>query len=422
MQQPTIIAEVGFGIGASSGTLLHLGDSARGLLGTGTLGDGQAYTDVTPWLRSFTTRRGSDRVSSPVVSYGAGNASLVLRDDDRRFDASNLAGPYVSGGVTQVRPMRVVRLRATWAGVTYNIWRGFADSWTTEYTKPRYAETTVAATDGFKVLGQVDRAAGAAVGAGEDSGTRVDRILNSADWPSEDRLVATGNTTVQATTLEGNALQELQLTADTELGEFYIDSGGRAFFRNRQAIFTDARSATSQATFGDNAGELKYQDVVPEYDDEQLVNVARVTRVGGTEQVAQDVASKTANLTRSFDRSDLIMQTDSVALSYANWVVSQSKDPEYRFAALSVEPLRDPDNLWPAVLSREIGDRITIIRRPPTGSAIQRDVFIRGVEHEWSASPARWRVTFTLQSATKWGGFVLGSSTLGVLGQNALAI
>src|SRR5262249_34604015 len=50
----------------------------------------------------------------------------------------------------------------------------------------------------------------------------------------------------------GPPLDELQLTNETEMGELYIDGNGFLVFRSRSQFFTDTRTRTSQATFGDN--------------------------------------------------------------------------------------------------------------------------------------------------------------------------
>ena len=416
---PTLLIEGAFGATGAS-TLLELNDPTRGKLGTGQLGSGlggNVYVDITPYARSFSTRRGATRADGPVLRYEAGTSTTVLRNDDRRFDPTNLSGPYVSGGVTQVQPMRSIRHRATWNGTTYELWRGYADSWDIGYASSRYSEVTLNATDAFKVFQAYDRIAGSPVGASENSGARVGRILDSVSWPSTDRDVATGNTTLQATTLQGVALDELQLVAESEIGELYMDGGGRLVYRNRQAVLTDSRSNTSQATFG--AGGLPYQDVTLAYDDTTLVNLAQVTREGGTTQSASDSTSIAAYLTHTATESGLLMETDTEALSFAQFLVFIGKDPELRFTQLVVHPQRDPTNLWPQVLGREIGDRITVQLNPPGGgSTISRDVFIRGVAHD--VQPGSWTTTWTLQSATKYAFFVLNNATLGQLNFNAL--
>jgi len=423
MAMPTVIFEVGFTAGSSTSDYLHLDDAARGILDTNTLAPDDILTDITAYLHEVSTQRTSSRLAGPLVRYEAGTLSARLNNTDRRFDPTNLSGPYVSGGLTEVEPMRVVRLRATWNSITYELWRGFANSWLPGYEKgDLYADMSLTASDGFKVLASYERAAVGAVGAGETTSARVNRILNSVSWPADDRLVANGDTLVQATTLEGAALTELQLVAETEAGELYIDEAGRAFFRGRHGLLEDARSTVSQATFGDDlpGGELPYFDIEPSYDEEQIFNFARVIRAGGAEQTASDAVSRIKYLTHTYTpSSDLLMQLDSEALDYANYVVALAKDAEYRFESLVINPLIDPNNLFPQVLGRKIGDRITVRRRPPGGGLIERDVFIVGVSHD--ASPDTWFTTWQLQSASKTAYLILGHATLGKLDQNALA-
>jgi len=417
---PTLIFEIGF-TGADTSDYLHLDDLARGILDTNTLAPDGILTDVTAYLHEVSTKRTSTRLAGPLVRYESGTLSARLDNTDRRFDPTNLSGPYVSGGVTEVEPMRVVRLRATWNSVTYELWRGFADSWLPAYYKgDRYADMSLTASDGFKVLSNYDRPAVGAVGSGESTSARVSRILDSVSWPTDDRLIANGDTLVQSTTLEGDAISELQLVAETEAGEFYIDEAGRAFFRGRHGLLEDTRSTTSQATFGDSGAELPYFDIEPSYDEEQIFNFARVTRAGGAEQTASDTASRAKYLTHTYTpSSDLLMQSDAEALDYANYVVALAKDAEYRFESLVINPRRDPDNLFPQVLGRKIGDRITVRRRPPGGGTIERDVFIVGISHD--ATPDTWLTTWQLQSASKTAYLLLDHATLGKLDQNALA-
>jgi hypothetical protein len=418
---PTLIFEVGFTTGPGTSNYLHLDDAARGILNTNTLAVDDVLTDVTAYLHEVSTQRTSTRLAGPLVRYESGTLSARLDNTDRRFDPTNLSGPYVSAGLTEVEPMRVVRLRATWAGTTYEVWRGFANSWLPGYYKgDKYADTALTATDGFKVLSNYDRPATGSVGTGESTSARVGRILTSASWPTDDRLIANGDTLVQSTTLEGDALSELQLVTETEAGEFYIDEAGRAFFRGRHGLLEDTRSTVSQATFGDSGTELPYFDIVPSYDEEQIFNLARVTRAGGTEQTATDTASVTKYLTHTYTpSSELLMQSDTEALDYANYVVALAKDAEYRFDSLVINPRRDPDNLFPQVLGRKLGDRITVRRRPPGGGTIERDVFIVGVSHD--ATPDTWLTTWQLQSASRTAYLILDHATLGQLDNNALA-
>ncbi|MFI6737435.1 hypothetical protein ACIBI9_31305 [Nonomuraea sp. NPDC050451] len=376
------------------------------------------WTNVTADVKSIETRRGANRVVNPAaLRYNAGNGSIVLSNNNRQYDPTNLSGPYVSAGETLVLPMRQVRIRGTYNAITYGIMRAYADSWNLDWNGPNWSQAEVPFTDGFKVLEANERLAVAPVGASENSGARITRILDSAGWPAADRDIATGNSTMQATTLAGSALTECFLVADSELGEFYVDGDGNMTFRNRHAMLLESRSNSVQATFGDGVGELQYSNngLTLSYDHETLANRAQIARTGGTQQVASDATSISKYLTRTFNRTDLLLENDAETLAYAQWILFTSKEPELRFDAIKINPLSDPATLMAQVLGREIGDRIRILRRPPGGGTpITRDVFIRGISHK--ITPSTWQTTWVLQSATKYGNFfVLDSPILGLL-------
>lgn len=591
---PEIFVEIAFS-GPTTGTALHLDDPTRGRLDTATLAGGDLFVDVTPWVQRVATRRGATRADGPMLRYEGGAATIVLRNDDRRFDPTNLGGPYVVAGETQVEPMRAVRVRAVWEGVTYPLWRGYADDWRVEYDGPQSSVVTLTCVDALAVFASHERGESAAVGAGETTGARIGRILDSVGWPAGDREIAAGDSTVQATTLAGNALAELQVTADSEVGEFYVDASGHVVFRNRHALLGDPRSVLPAALFGDQldettaatvnyatnpsaetdltgwsaagtappalapsttravagsrsllvtwatdvdltaqavytvtglapgrvytvsayvwvpagsislslvaqetaqtgtlgitdqwvrvwwtgwvdsptlavalvpegfaaagqqawvdalqieegdgatdyvdgdaAGcrwdglphastsrrlvELAYTDVRLSYDRASIYNQISIAREGGTPQTVEDAASRTAYLTRGFSRSDLLLESDTAAHDCAAYLLHLAARPELRFTDLLVQDV-DDGRTWPHILGREIGDRVAVRRRPPGGGLIERDVFVRGIEHERTADHS-WRAVLVLESATRSRFFVLDHPDLGALDSGALA-
>ncbi len=302
----------------------------------------------------------------------------------------------------------------------HDLFTGYVDSWDIEWTGPNSSSVTVPCTDAFKIFANIERTAVAAVGASETTGARINRILNGIGWPSSKRSISTGDVVVQATTLDGNALEEMQLTVDTEVGELYMSPDGMVFFRNRNAINNDARSNTSQATFGDADPELRYSDLTFTNDDTQLANRVIITRAGSSSpQQADDLASQAEFLVKAFERTDLIMTTDAAALNYAQYVLSLSAQPELRFDGLVVNPQRDETRLFPQVLNRLVGDRITVRRRPPGGGLVEQECFIRGRKHE--ITPGSWLTSWTLQSTAAGGSFfIIGHATLGRLDNNPL--
>jgi hypothetical protein len=421
MALPRVIVEVGFS-GPIAGPGLVIGDSVRGIIGTAVVGIDGTWTDVSALVRSWQFRRGGSRGAGPNIRYEAGTCTIELNNADRRFDATNLAGPYVAAGASLVGPMVRVRIRAVWDDVTYPLWFGYADAWQVAYQPPLWSTVILTATDAFKVFTSHERGTSIAVGAGEDSGARTGRVLDSIDWPADDRDVATGDSTLQATNLSGNTLSELQLVADSELGEFYMDAAGYAVFRGRHSSLEDTRSNTSQAVFGDGPGELPYTDVTFDNDAENLANLITIGRVGGTEQIVEDAASRERYLTKTFQRTDLLLESDAETLQYAQAALFQAKDAEVRASQLVVGVPRPEvqGDVWPALLDRRFADRITVIRRPPGGGdPIERDVFVRGIE--MSSDGDKWRTVFTPQSATRYAFLVIGNAELGVIGSNAIA-
>lgn len=379
------------------------------------------WTDLTPYgKRGITTRRGASRIESPIIRYEAGTASARLNNTDRRFDPTNTSGPYVGGGKSLVTPMKPIRIRADWNSVTYDVFRGFVDQWDVDHVADVYSEVEVTVTDGFKILRNRRRPAVTPVGAGENTGARITRILNSAGWPASDRVIATGNSTLQATDLEGVALDELQSAVESEIGELYIDASGRVVFRNRQAALMETRSNTVQATFGQTVGVAAPVQAKVVTDDVTMWNEIKAKRAGGTELIVGDEASQVEFQVRTFQPPELLVETDTEVEAYAGWILYVSKDPEVRFNAIEIHAHADPNTLFPIVLAREIGDRIRIVRRPSGGgSPIERDVFIRGIAHVTTG--ATWVTTWTLQSATKYGSFfTLDNPVLGLLDNNAL--
>jgi hypothetical protein len=413
-----VYPEIGFS--EIGGGYLHFDDPSRGKFDTGKFGPAEYFTDLWSWWQGGTITRGVSRHDGTHGRAEAGRATMQFDNTDRRFDPTNLAGPYVAAGVTQVQPEREMRYRAEYGGVTYNLWRGSVDDWRLTYRFPNIGDVAVSGTDGTKIVANHDQNAGGIVGTGETAGARVNRVLDNIGWPATDRLVATGQTTLQGTDLSANAWSELALVSDTEIADLYFDGTGKLVFRHRHAPLTDTRSNTPQATFGDDPGELGYVDLEIEYSADQVQNLIRAARVGGTQQVAQDTASQAAYRTRTWNRSDLIMQTDTDAADWAGFVLALQKDAELRFSSITIDPRSDPANLFPQVLGRELGDRIRILFRPPGGGAtIQRDAFIRGISHDLGKST--WRTTWALQDAEVFAFLVFDNAVLGRLDYNAFA-
>lgn len=109
--------------------------------------DGTNYVAVPPSdLAAWEVVRGRQR---ELDRFQAGRATVTLRNDTRRYDPNHTPGAPYEGNV---KPMRKLRLVATYAGVSYSLFTGFIDRVEQQYGGPHDAVAVFQATDAFKVL------------------------------------------------------------------------------------------------------------------------------------------------------------------------------------------------------------------------------------------------------------------------------
>lgn len=391
------------------------------------------WTDITAYVYSeWTIERGR---SAELDSFQAGRCSFDLVNDDRRFDPLYSAGPYFGNLVPNVP----VRIRASFDGTTYDLFRGFVDGWPQTYTTADQISTVqVNASDAFKLLSQMElvagfftfdsstlgvldqnRLGGEGVDTVELSGDRVDTLLDLAAWPETFRDVSEGATLCQAQTTDGSALEALQIVEQSEDGFFYVEADGDLTFVGRHERQTNSRMSTSQVTFSDEDDDYPYEDLRYRYDDQLIFNDVRRTREDGAEQSAEDNDSIASYFRKVSSLTGLVMDSDAVAKDLARVFLRRYKDPILRIESLVVDPGNNPENLYPEVLGRRILDRVTVKRTPQqVGSAIEQELLIQGIRHEYRTGA--WRTTFYVTPADDFAFFTFNSETLGVLDEDLL--
>lgn len=366
-----------------------------------TWGPDVVWTDVSAYVRSITTDR---HFSRDVQVWESGTATVELNNSDARFSPSNLTGPYVTAGVTGVRPWRPVRIRAGWAGTTYDVYRGYAVDWQESYVQPfpggGGAYMTMQCQDEAGSLARFGGLAVTPVGAGEMSGQRVHRVLSNAGHTGA-RNVDLGVNTMQATDLSSDAITELKIVADSEGGSLFVARDGTVVFERQTALIENTRSNSIQATFGDGGGaELPYASVTPSYSGSLTINIAAWSRVGGGTQTVTDGTSRALYGDKRLPREDLMCETDPQVAALAAYYLMRYSEPEDRIAAITVKPRTSPAALFPQVLGREVRDLVRALRRPPGGITISRDCHIAGIAHQITADD--WNTSFALWSATPY--------------------
>jgi hypothetical protein len=406
----TLTVEAGLSAATGSYALFDVS-----LFDVGTFGPDRIWSDVSQYLRAITSTR---KFGREVAAWDVATASFVLDNTRRYFSPSNLSAssPYVTGGISQIRPLRPMRWSATYQGVTYYGYTGYSTAWEETFLPGMVdAYVTVPCEDEMAMVNNFDGLEQSPVGAGELSGARVHRILDNARNTAP-RSIEAGRVTMQATTLAQNAATEIKLVADSEGGALFVDGDGTLVYEGQYALLENARSNTIQGVFSDGGdGNLPCWDISLAYNGDLVRNVASFARVGGTAQVVDDPSSRSLYMDRRETRTDLVCETDAQALNLATFYVERFKQPEQRVTQIVVKPRTDPKRLFPQVLGRRVRDLIRVVVHPLGGGAITQDCHIAGISHDITKDD--WTTTFDLWSATVYTGYSTSRFDVGLYDQ-----
>jgi hypothetical protein len=411
MTIPVINAVINFSTGPSFAQAMIIDE---GILGTNVLADSSAViVDVSDQVNNVEIIRGRN---AQADQFQTGTLSLRIVDQNGDFNPQNPASPYYE----LLDPMRKVAISGTYAGTTYPMFSGFITSYTT--TTPLNANdvvyTTISAVDAFRLAqnAQISTVTGAT--AGNLSGTRINQILDQIDWPESMRDVDPGLTTMQADPgTPRTSLAAMQTVTTSEYGAFYVDPAGSFVFQDR-SVTTESIAGTP-TLFNDNGTEIPYANAVWRLDDTLVYNQASVTRSGGTAQVASNAASIAKYFVHSYNQQNLLMETDAVALDYAQAYVASRAETSIRCDAIELD-LYFPD--YSAGITAALGldyfDPVTITTNQPGASTLTKTLQVFGVRHY--VTPNTWRTTFTTLEPVI-DGFILDSTLYGVLDTNVLS-
>jgi hypothetical protein len=411
MTVPTVNAVINFSTGPAFAQAMIID---QGILGTNVLADSAAViVDVSNQVNNIQIDRGRN---AQADQFQTGQLSLRIVDQNGDFNPQNAAGPYYE----LLDPMRKVQITATYAGTTYPLFSGFITSYTT--TTPLNADevayTTIAAVDAQRLAqnAQISTVAGAT--AGDLSGTRINQILDTIDWPESMRDVDAGLTTLQADPgTARTSLQAMQTVEISEYGAFYVDATGSFVFQDRTV--TTASIAATPTVFNDNGTDIGYANAVWRLDDTLVYNSASITRTGGTAQTATNTASIAKYFIHSYNQQNLLMQTDQVALDYAQAYIASRAETSIRCDAIELDLYTDNySNGIVAALDLDYFDPVTITTNQPGTSTLTKTLQVFGVKH--SITPNSWRTTFTTLEPVI-DGFILDSTLYGVLDTNVLS-
>jgi len=253
---------------------------------------------------------------------------------------------------------------------------------------------------------------GIVVFAAQLSGARIGTVLDIVGWPAALRDIDTGVTTVQAQTSSlatTKALAHMQAVEITEAGALFAGADGKIVFVDRNALSAIAWAAPV-ATFGDNPGELPFEEgPQPTLDVVNLYTEATVQRDGGVTQYWSDAASSALYGQRTRALSGLLLTDDASSLYRAQFEVDLYHQPLERLAQITLDV-----NAAPTMLTTMIGldllELVQINRHDITGDAFAQTAAIEGIteRHE----DVRYSMDLTVSPVQVQRYWVLGTSAL----------
>jgi hypothetical protein len=411
MTIPVINAVINFSTGPSFAQAMILD---TGILGTNILADSASViVDVSNQVDKIDTKRGRNPQAD---QFQTGNLSLRIVDQNGDFNPQNPSSPYYN----LLTPMRKVQITATYAGITHPIFAGFITSYTT--TTPKNANdvvyTTIEAVDAFRLAQNAQISTVAGTSAGQLSGARINALLDAIDWPATMRDVDAGLTTMQADPgTARTSLAAMQTVETSEYGALYVDAAGSFVFQDRNV--TAGSTGATPTVFNDNGLDISYFNAVWRLDDTLVYNSASITRTGGTAQVATNQASIDKYFIHSYNQQNLLMQTDAVALDYAQAYVASRAETSIRCDAIQLDLYTDNYSTGiVAALDLDYFDPVTITTNQPGGSTLTKTLQVFGVAH--NITPNSWKTTLTTLEPII-DGFILDSTIYGLLDSGVLS-
>ena len=241
----------------------------------------------------------------------------------------------------------------------------------------------------------------------ESTSARFDRIRAQTPFSASlcDTPVSPAGTVADLTPGGAFIKAELQLTADSEGGELYVNKSGRIVMTSR-TYFETGNSLTNQATFGVGGvpigTEMSYY-----WSAENIRNTLEIGWAGDASYAVSDTDSvNTYGVCQ--DSYDTSLSTLADVTDLGSYLVGYGKLPRLVMSAVEVNQALSAAQ-WVTVLGLELLDRITVVVDEPVGSDLSQKQLIQQIEHD--ITPGDWRTR--ILGSSRWSSyFILDTSTL----------
>jgi hypothetical protein len=407
----TISVSFDFSQGATFGFPFTIGDPINGVIGVSQFASSEVpepVIDLSSQTRQIKISRGRNIMRD---TYEAGTCTVRVIDQNADFNPQNPSSPYF-GFLT---PLRKIRVAATTPTTQSFLFSGYVTDYKYSYPKGEelgYVDITCA--DAFRLFAMANVSTIADSGAGQTTGTRIEKILDQVDFPSSMQIIDAGSTTVQADpATTRSSLSAIQVAEFTEQGAFYVRADGEVEFRDRSDVVGSL--AVAPIEFNQTTG-IPYSNLRFAFDDKLIINSATMKRIGGSTITSNDVASIAAYFPHGMNVENLIAQTDAQVQDIADIYVATRAQTTIRIDAMTID-LLDPNVPTDTIIGLEYFDNVEITNVQPDSSTIVKTLQVQGLA--WDITPNSMKCTVTtLEPIVE--GFIIGSSTYGIIGQSIM--
>ena len=410
----TVLMELGFPVNPFT-----LDSATLGVLDANSLDGTVLGDDVASYTQQVVVNRGRQ---DQLAVFSAGNASITLLNNDRRFDPTNEDSPYwnTTLGQSGVTPRRRVSIyldnEPLFVGRITDIDLSYATGKSTDLST-----VVITAADDFVLLANAatteDRTP-----AVELSGARLSYLLALPEVAYPDAVSIDAGTAVLGDyplTANTNVLSYAQAITTSEQGLFFVSRDGTLTFTDRVA----AAFVSPFASFGDDqTTDIKYQELSILYGQEFLYNKVVATRDSGLPQVANDAASQTEYGISTLNLGGLLVSDDTAALALADDLLELYKEPAFRFENMRLHLSSLVFLERERCNQLELGDSILVTRNYQTGSpaSVEKTQTVERLRHV--ITPNSHTLEVAMSDAYVVFQFILDDATFGVLDtDNALA-
>jgi len=396
-----------FSSGATFGTGFVIGSDKNGIIGTSSFGSDEVIlpvVDLTPNVYEITIKRGRNILRD---TYEAGTAIVRVLDPDSNFNPQSVTSPYYP----YLTPLRKVRISATTATTDKFLFSGYVTDY--KYSYPTSQETgyvDLYCSDAFRLFQMANITTVTDSGAGQDTGTRINKILDQVSFPASMRTIATGvNTCVADPATSRTSLDAIKNAEFSETGAYYLDGTGTAVFKNRTQVMSSL--AATPIEFNQTTG-IPYQNLKYSFDDKLIINTCTFTRVGGSPITVFDQTSIDKYFPHGITQDNLVAQTDAIVTDIAREYISTRKETSIRIDEMTID-LLDTSVPTDIMIALDFFDNLKITNVQPDGSTIVKTLQCQGIN--WSITPKKMTAVITTLEPI-CDSIIIGSSTYGIIG------